>query len=113
MRLEARKLLIDAISAGRAVTQFVSGRNLDDYRADLLLRSAVERQLFVLGEALTQMRSVDPAAFESIPDARRIVGLRNVLAHGYSQIDDARIWDVVQSDLPGTIRALVALEPEP
>jgi len=45
MRLEVRKLLYDACEAGRAVVAFVEGKTVSDYQGDLLLRSAVERQL--------------------------------------------------------------------
>jgi len=41
------KLLFDAAEAPRAVTQFVSGRTFEKYSQGLMLRSAVERQLFI------------------------------------------------------------------
>lgn len=91
MRVEAAKLLVDARNAGRAVLEFVKGKSLSDYRADLLLRSAVERQRFILGEALSQLRTRDPAVFDSIPDARRIVGFRNLLAYGMGR------WTMAES----------------
>lgn len=52
MQPETEKLLLDAQEAGRAVLQFVSHRSLADYGRDLMLRSAVERQMFILGEAI-------------------------------------------------------------
>ncbi|GIV02820.1 MAG: hypothetical protein KatS3mg015_1650 [Fimbriimonadales bacterium] len=106
MRVEAAKLLVDARNAGRAVLEFIEGKSLSDYRADLLLRSAVERQMFILGEALSQLRTRDPAVFERIPDARRIVGFRNLLAHGYGQVDDGRVWDIVENSLPQTLSCI-------
>jgi len=109
MQPEAEKLLTDAREAGRAVLQFVSSRSLDDYRSDLMLRSAVERQLFIVGEALSQLRAVAPGCFDGIPDSRRIVGFRNLLAHGYAQVDDARAWDIVENDLPKTLREIEGL----
>lgn len=103
MQPETEKLLVDAREAGRAVLGFVSRRSLDDYRSDLMLRSAVERQLFILGEALSQLRAIASSPFDRIPDSRRIVGFRNPLAHGYAQVDDARAWDIVENDLPRTL----------
>lgn len=109
MRPEAKKLLIDALEAGRAVLSFVAEKSLADYRSDLLLRSAVERQLFSLGEAMSQLRSVDVVVFDAVAGAKRIVGFRNLLAHGYSQVGHARAWDIVESELPPTIREIERL----
>lgn len=49
MRRDPRKYLWDAREAAEAVRTFVSGRTLEDYLADLMLRSAVERQLGIVG----------------------------------------------------------------
>lgn len=52
MSPEAGKFLWDAINAARLALSFVQGRSFDDYQADAMLRSAVERQLLIVGEAL-------------------------------------------------------------
>lgn len=103
MKPETEKLLIDAREAARAVLQFVSGRSLADYKANLMLRSAVERQMFILGETIFQLRKADLPSLERISEARRIVGFRDLLAHGYGQVDDARVWDMIENDLPKTL----------
>jgi uncharacterized protein with HEPN domain len=46
-----RAYLWDMLTAARAVVSFVQGRTLEDYLGDLLLRSAVERQVEIIGEA--------------------------------------------------------------
>lgn len=43
---------------------------------------------------------------ESITDWQSIIGFRNVLIHGYSKIDPARTWDILQSGLPVLMREL-------
>ena len=52
------------------------------YASDELRKSAVERQLEIIGEALNRLRKADPEVAQRIPDISRIVGLRNILAHG-------------------------------
>jgi uncharacterized protein YutE (UPF0331/DUF86 family) len=42
------------------------------------------------GEALTQLKKRDPATAERITDHRKIISFRNVLIHGYAQIDRSR-----------------------
>nr|WP_238598751.1 DUF86 domain-containing protein [Saccharothrix sp. ALI-22-I] len=39
--------------------QFSAGKSFTDYESDAMLRSAVERQFEIIGEALNQLRKVD------------------------------------------------------
>ncbi|MFJ4165256.1 DUF86 domain-containing protein [Microbacterium sp. NPDC089698] len=55
------------------------------------------------GEALGNLRRTDPETAEAIPDLHRIVGLRNVLAHGYAVIDDAVVWAAARHRTAGLI----------
>jgi uncharacterized protein with HEPN domain len=65
-----------------------------------MLRSAVERQLGIIGEALAQLARTHHNIAARIPELRRVVGFRNVLIHGYDRIDDAAVWRVIEGDLP-------------
>jgi uncharacterized protein with HEPN domain len=57
MQREPRVLLWDICHAADAVALCTHGKRLEDYKADSFLRSAVERQLILLGEAVVQLRS--------------------------------------------------------
>ena len=52
MSPDARTFLCAAIGAARLTLSFVQSRSFADYQTDAMLRSAVERQLFIVGEAL-------------------------------------------------------------
>ena len=79
---------------------FTSQKSFDDYAADAMLRSAVERQFKIVGEALNHLARVDPDVVEQIADYRRIIAFRNVLAHGYDSVSDTVVWDAVHTGLP-------------
>ncbi len=73
-------------------------RNFQDYKSDVILRRAIERNLEIIGEAMNRILKEDPDF--QIENARRIVGLRNQIIHGYDSISDENIWGVVINHLP-------------
>lgn len=109
MQPEAPALIWDARRATDRVVEFVSGRSWDDYRQDVMLRSAVERQFQIIGEALNRLSKVDSATAARVPDLARIVAFRNVLVHGYAQIDDALVWEVASTRVPELTAVLAGL----
>lgn len=113
MRLEARKYLFDIHQAVERVARFCEKKNFEDYQGDELLRSAVERQFEIMGEALTQLARHDPDVAEQIKDYRKIIAFRNILIHAYATVDDRIVWGVVEGDLPALSASLAELLPEP
>jgi uncharacterized protein with HEPN domain len=113
LRPESQKYLWDALRAGDQIAQFTKGKTYASYAADALLRSAVERQFEILGEALAQLAKVDPETAAPVPELSRIVGFRNVLIHGYATVDDRLVWGVVEGKLPALRSALRHLLGEP
>lgn len=69
-------------------------------RADELVRAGVERKLEIVGEALDRLSRDYPELAPRIPDIARIVGVRNVLAHGDDIVDDEVVWDAIMTDPP-------------
>lgn len=109
MRREPNAYLVDARDAAELIFRFVLGKTLDDYRADPMLRSAVERQFEIIGEAFNQLAKLAPDLAERIPDLRRIIDFRNVLAHAYAIVDDTVVWQAVHLNLPALHRAIVTV----
>ena len=99
MHADARKLLWDALQSAERVARFTSGKTFEEYLVDELLRSGVERQLAIVGEALAQLRRIDPATADSIPALSRVVGFRNVLVHAYASVDSRVVWGILEADL--------------
>ena len=90
----------DLVTAADAIGGFVAGRTLDSYKADLMLRSAVERQFEILGEALARALRLDPELHERLPAARGAIDFRNVIANEYDALAAATVWDIARNELP-------------
>jgi uncharacterized protein with HEPN domain len=100
MRRDPKAYLWDAAAGATAIQRFISGRSYDDYLADEMLRSAVERQFEIIGEALSQLTKIEPELAAQIPDLPRIVAFRNILIHGYAVVDNEIVWRAAQENLP-------------
>lgn len=92
MRREPVAHIWDAAEAARLIVSFADGRTKTEFTGDLLLRSAIERQFEVLGEAFTRLRRDDPDAARRVPELDRVIGMRNVIAHEYGAIDYDILW---------------------
>lgn len=100
MQPEAAAHVWDALRAAQAIGTFIAGRTEEDFVDDLLLRSATERQLEILGEALNRLRKADPDTAAAVVDLDRIVGMRNVIAHQYADLDYQIIWAAATYRVP-------------
>jgi len=100
MRVETKKYLLDIQGAAALALDFVSGRTLADYEASAMVRAAVERQCEIIGEALAKLAKVDEAVTARISEHRRIIVFRNILIHGYADVDHRLVWDVVTTKVP-------------
>ena len=116
MPRDPRAFLWDVRQAADNIAMFIRDKTAANYAADALLHSGVERQLEIIGEALNQLDKVAPEIGARIPHLRQIVGLRNILIHGYAVVKHDLIWRSVQEDLPelrATVDALLARRNEP
>lgn len=104
--------LWDILQAARTTLDFVRGASLAEYLRDAKLRSAVERQIEIIGEAAGRLSDGFRAAHPEIPWSR-IVAQRNVLIHDYGEIDHQRIWKLVIEYIPRLIEQVEPLIPEP
>jgi uncharacterized protein with HEPN domain len=74
--------------------------DLAAYGTNRLVRSAVEREFIIVGEAMAALSRLSPQFFGRITHSRRIVDFRNQLTHQYSDVDDTVVWLIAQHDAP-------------
>ena len=74
-----------------------------------MLRSAVERQFEIIGEALRRLSKEDTASAARVSEHQRIIAFRNILIHSYAEVDDLVVWDILQTKLPSLRREVEAL----
>lgn len=109
MPRDVRVYLYDVLSSCKAAATFVEGKTFDNYAADLLLRSAVERQLGIVGEALNQALKLEPKLGERITSARQIIDFRNLFIHAYTAASAPVVWAVLEVHLPVLISEVETL----
>ncbi len=103
--------LWDMAEAIREMQQFMAGVSEAEYLETLWLRRVIERNFELLGEAArrvsTQFQQVHPEV-----DWRNLVGLRNIIAHRYEQVDHEILWDIINTVLPEVLAIVERLLPE-
>jgi len=75
------------------------GRGRDAFETDELVQNWFLRQLQIIGEAVRAIPQEVRDQALAIPWAK-IVGMRNILVHGYFDIDTEVVWDAVANDIP-------------
>jgi len=91
--------LQDIFEACNSIEDVMSGVSLEEYRSKRAVRSAVEREFIIIGEALRRVSALDETLFTSISNSRATVDFRNLLAHDYGAVDDDAVFGLVYSDL--------------
>ena len=75
-------------------------RSFLNYKKDILLKRAIERELEIIGEAVNRIISRDSSFEGKIKDAKNIIGLRNQVIHAYDNVSDENIWAILINHLP-------------
>lgn len=111
MRRSFGALLWDMQKAGRRIREYTAGMSLEDYRQNTLVKSAVERNFMILGEAMVNAGKYFPTESEELGERRGVIGFRNQLVHCYEQIDDEKVWGIIHLYLPELVTKLDQLIP--
>jgi uncharacterized protein with HEPN domain len=100
MRRSALAYLADIVDCCDAIAVALEGVDLAAYEANRTVRSAVEREFTIIGEAVNYLSKLDPERAARITHAGMIVGFRNLLVHDYPAILDSAVWAIARNDAP-------------
>lgn len=95
-------------SCCRSILEFTAGLSYEQFIKDNKTRDAVLRNLEIIGEATKQLPE---AVRQSLPhiEWRKIMRMRDIVAHAYFGIDDKIVWDVIQNKIPELLREIDSL----
>ena len=92
--------LYDILNAIVEIESFFNNepKEFAKYQNDLRTKRAVERNIEIIGEALSRILKRDETI--TITNSRKIVDTRNRIIHGYDSVSDDIIWGIVIRHLP-------------
>jgi uncharacterized protein with HEPN domain len=98
MRPETAAYFADMHRATETIRNIVS---TDDsiLLSDQISLLALERAFEILGEAAHRIRKIEAVEYQTIPNGALIIGLRNIIVHGYDAIDSARLVKTGRTDI--------------
>ncbi len=97
--LNILKYLFDINASINAIDQHLNyKKDYNFYIANLTVQRAVERELEIIGEAISKLLKVDRSI--EISYSRLIIDLRNKIIHSYDNINNDVIWKILLKDIP-------------
>lgn len=99
MRDDLQKYLWDILEAVKRLEKAAAAPlTFEEFSKNDILINAVERNFEIIGEALKRALEIDPHL--SITDARKIIGMRNIIVHNYDEVEAINLWGIVKKNVP-------------
>lgn len=86
-------------------------RDIREFENDTKTKRAVERNIEIIGEAMSRILKIRPAI--GISDSRKIVDTRNRIIHGYDSVSDEVIWLIAIRYLPILAKEIEEIKKSP
>ncbi len=97
---EPKFLIEDMITAIKKIEKYTQGiSSLEEFERSDIISDAVIRNLEIIGEAASKLSNEIQQKYSDIP-WKNIIGLRNVVIHGYFVVDLEIIWKIIKDQLP-------------
>ena len=96
---EYKLYVIDIIDSIEKIERYVGDLDFQLFKEDIKTYDAVLQNLLIIGEASNKIPESVQKNYPDI-DWRGIIGMRNIIVHGYFKINPEIIWETIQKRLP-------------
>lgn len=98
-------ILEDIINFCVKIERYIKDLNKELFEKKEMVIDAVLRNLELIGEASNRLTEEFKEEYSNIP-WKKIIGLRNIVIHAYSNVDLDIIWDIITKNIPGTKKTI-------
>ncbi len=99
MKEETEKYFTDIdMCIARIEKHIINCKSFSDFEENITVVKATEREFEIIGEALRKIREIEPTI--GISDFKKIIGLRNLIAHAYDLVEPSQLWGIIVNHLP-------------
>lgn len=88
--------------------ELTSGKNRSSLDSEPMLRYSLLHLVSIVGEAAMRVSAAGRAKYSQIV-WRDIIGMRNMLIHGYDVVDFDILWKTIEDDIPALIDRLESI----
>jgi len=92
----------------RTAVELASGKNRSSLDTEPMLRYALLHLVSILGKAATRVSAAGRSKYGQIV-WRDMVGMRNMLIHGYDIVDLEVLWKTIEADIPALIKRIESI----
>ena len=95
----SKKYLIDVLNACKEIESFFNGEKIfAEFEKDIMKQRAVERNVEIMGEAITHLLKNNPDII--LNNAKAVINTRNRVIHGYDSVTPEFLWSLVIKHIP-------------
>lgn len=91
--------LEDILKSIQLIEEYSDGISFETFVADTMRYYAIMKNVEIVGEAANMLTRDFRETNTELP-WREIIGMRNVLVHGYANISNEQLWSAVKDDIP-------------
>src|SRR3990167_5037832 len=99
MKRDTSLFIEDILESIKNIESFTKGITEKELSKNIEKQSAIIRQIEIIGEAAKNIPPSIRKKYQDIP-WNDIIGMRDVISHGYFKVDLFIVWKVIKEDLP-------------
>ena len=103
---DAELRLDDILQAVSRIRSYVANMTFAEFQASQLTFDAVAMNVLVIGESIGRLPDRLKTQLGDLP-WKSMIAVRNLVAHGYPELEDTIIWDIARARLD-EIEAVIA-----